>query len=50
MKDIKHIRRNFHSVPWVMHAPGFGTWGCLGVKNLIFWNGHVEYQIKEDGQ
>ena len=27
MKDIKHIRQNFHSVPWVMHAPGFGTWG-----------------------
>ena len=27
MKDIKHIRREFHSVPWVMHAPGFGTWG-----------------------
>ena len=30
MKDIKHIRWNFHSVPWVMHAPGFGTWGCGG--------------------
>ena len=28
MKDIKHIRQDFHSVPWVMHAPGFGTWGC----------------------
>ena len=32
MKDIKHIRRYFHSVPWVIHAPGFGTWGCWGVK------------------
>ena len=32
----KHIRLNFHSVLWVMHAPGFGTWGCWGVKNLIF--------------
>ena len=31
----KHIRQDFHSVPWVMHAPGFGTWGCWGVKNLI---------------
>ena len=28
----KHIRRDFHSVPWVMHAPGFGTWGCWGSK------------------
>ena len=35
MKDIKHIRQDFYSVPWVMHAPGFGTWGCWGVKNLI---------------
>ena len=24
MKDIKHIRWDFHSVPWVMHTPGFG--------------------------
>ena len=32
MQDIKHIRRNFHSVPWVMHAPGFGTWGAGGQK------------------
>ena len=30
IKDIKHIRQDFHSVPWVMHAPGFGTWGCWG--------------------
>ena len=36
MKDIKLIRQDFHSVPWVMRAPGFGTWGMLGVKNLIF--------------
>ena len=36
-KDIKHIRRDFHSVPWVMYAPGFGTWECLGGgQNLIF--------------
>ena len=32
MKDIKPIRRDFHSVPWVMHAPGFGTWGAGGSK------------------
>ena len=36
MKDIKHIRRDFHSVPWVMQAPGFGTWGWWGVKNVVF--------------
>ena len=30
--DIKHIRWDSHSVPWVMHAPGFGTWGCWGSK------------------
>ena len=30
MKDIKHIRRDFYSVPWVMHAPGFRTWECWG--------------------
>ena len=37
MKDIKHIRRYLYSVPLVMHAPGFGTWGCGGggVKKLI---------------
>ena len=34
-KVIKHIRRDFFLSPWVMHAPGFGTWGCWGVKNLI---------------
>ena len=31
----KHIRLDFHSVPWVMHAPGFGTWGCWG--GIILW-------------
>ena len=28
IKDIKHIRRDFHLITWVMHAPGFGTWVC----------------------
>ena len=26
MKDIKHIRRDFHLAAWVM--PRGGTWGC----------------------
>ena len=34
MKDIKHIERDFHSVAWVMHAPGVG----LGVLGVIFPN------------
>ena len=29
MKDIKHIRRDFHSGTWVM--PRGGTWGTMGV-------------------
>ena len=34
MKDIKHIRRDFHSVAWVMPQEwGYrGDWGCWGVK------------------
>ena len=28
MKDIKHIRRDFHSAAWVM--PHGGTWGYRG--------------------
>ena len=41
-ENIKHIRGDFHSVPWVMHAPGFGTWGCWGQKfyflNMVMWH------------
>ena len=48
MKDIKHIRMDFHSVPRVMYAPGFGTWGCWGVKIKFYEHGHVAYQIKGD--
>ena len=48
MKDIKHISRDFYLVPWIMHAPGFGTWGCWGVKNLIFLN-MVMWHIKLKG-
>ena len=38
MKDVKHIRQDFHSFTSLGHVPGFGTWVCWGVKNLIFWN------------
>ena len=45
IKDIKHIRQDFHSVPWVMPAPGFGTWGCWGgggqkfnFLNMVIWH------------
>ena len=59
MKDTKHIRRDFHSVPWVMpqglgHAPGVGLWGAggaQGVKKIFFSkHGHVVYQIDVDGK
>ena len=33
----KTYKTGFSFDPWVMHAPGFGTWWCWGVKNLIFW-------------
>ena len=47
MKDTKHIQRDFHSVPWVMHATGVGLWGARGAKEIIFFfkHGHVVYQI-----
>ena len=32
IKDIKHIERKFHSVPWVMSK--WWDLGVLGVKNL----------------
>ena len=42
MKYIKHTRRDFLSVPCVMHAPGFGTWGVGGSKynfmNMVMWH------------
>ena len=50
MKDIKHIRRDFHLVPWIMHVPGFGTWGAGGQNFLFSEHGHVAYQIKGDEQ
>ena len=45
---MKHIRRDFYSVPWVMHAPGFGAWGCWGGKNFNFMN-MVMWHIKLKG-
>ena len=44
MKDIKHIRLDFHSVPWVL-PKGLGLGGA-GVKSLIFSHSHVAYQIR----
>ena len=49
MKDTKHIRRDFHSVPWVM--PQGWDFGVLGVprgSKLFFKHGHVVYQIDGD--
>ena len=46
MKDTKHIRRDFHSVPWVM--PQGWDFGALGVprgSKKNFKQGHVVYQI-----
>ena len=35
LKDMKHIRRDFHSVAWVMHAPGVGLGGLGGPKTFF---------------
>ena len=53
MKDIKHIRRDFHSVSWVM--PQGWDFGALGgaqgvKKNFFFKHGHVVYQINGDDE
>ena len=38
MKDIKHIRQDFHLVAWVMpQVSDLGVpWGVGGVKNFVF--------------
>ena len=49
MRDTKHIRWDFHSVPCV--APGVGLWGAggaQGVKKKIFSN-MVMWYIKLTG-
>ena len=40
LKDIKHIRRVFHSAAWVMpQGSDFGVpWGVRGVKNFFLSN------------
>ena len=52
MKDIKHIRRDFHFVAWVM--PEGSDLGALGVprgsKKTFFKHGHVAYQIDGDDE
>ena len=53
IKDTKHIRRNFHSVAWVMPQGwdfgGGGAGGAQGVKKIFFFkHGHVAYQIDGD--
>ena len=47
MKDIKHIRRDFHWAPCVM-PKGLGL-GGTGVKNLIFLTNMVMWHIKLKG-
>ena len=48
IKDIKHIKRDFHLVTWAM--PQSGTW-CDGVQRFNFSKqGHVSYQIKGDDE
>ena len=50
MKDTKHIRRDFHSVAWVMpQGWDFGALGCPGGQKFIFFtHGHVPYEIDRD--
>ena len=51
MKVTKHIRRDFHSVAWVMpHGWEFGALGCPGGKFFFFKHGHVAYQIDGDDE
>ena len=47
MKDTKHIRRDFHSVDWVVpQGRLLGDGGAQGVKQFYFFkHGHVAYQI-----
>ena len=49
-KDTKHIRRDFHSDPWVMpQGWDFGALGgAKGGQNFFFKHGHVVYQIDGD--
>ena len=52
MKDTKHIRRDFHSVAWVMpQGWDFGALGVpMGSKIIFSKHGHVAYQIDRDDE
>ena len=50
MKGTKHIRRDFHSVAWVM-SQGLDLGALVvprGSKKNYFKHGHVAYQIDRD--
>ena len=50
MKDKKHIRRDFHSVAWVL--PQGWDFGALGVprgRGSIFFSNMVMWHIKSTG-
>ena len=50
-KDTKHIRRDFHSVAWVMpQGSDLGAGSAQGVKKKNFKHGHVAYQIDWDDE
>ena len=38
MKDIKHIRQDYHLAAWVMHAQGVGLGGTMGGPNFFGGN------------
>ena len=49
MKDTKHIRRDFHSVAWVMMPQGVDL-GALRGQFFFFKHSHVAYQIDGDDE
>ena len=54
MKNIKHIRQDFHSVAWFMtQGSDFGVLGCSGGQFFFFHffkHGHVAYQTDENDE
>ena len=52
MKDTKYIRRDFHSVTWVIsQGRDFGALGLpRGSKHFFLKHGHVAYQIDMDDE
>ena len=52
IKDIKHIKQDFHSIAWLM--PQGWDFGALGVprgtKQKFFEHDHVAYQINGEGE